>query len=508
SEPSETIDAFRNDGSGGLNLVKSEPTDWHMNAYADAPDHPVLTPTGLDIPSLGTVMSIDTGVVDDDAVTINRITLDDDSVRATVIRGTPPGTAWTLSYNGYSADGAIPEWLAEPFGSGAWYFDHTQNDSDDGAFIALLSPSANNSWFRLGPWAFGGADDQQIIVTQVTSAGLEIAALAPPAAPAPTTATTTAATTSGGALTQTAWLAGQIAAGATAASVNAADGYPASLVTVSESQSTTEHSAIVLADGTVMTVPASVDVKPASLAALVGVGHQLALFVRADNDLTAWLLDPVTGNWTEGPDLGLGPISGQSLLTIRDVGGSVLIGDALFTDDSGVPSSQAGAVLAPDLSVTKVAQPPAGALMTWTAVSGSTALLLGEDTIAAEFAGHDASLHHPWSYDVRTNTWSVIANPSWLDCGPSGNGCSWEEAHDYGDSHLEAATTSGAVVLLSDRSLGLYDPIGGGWTRLDNTPFVPQLISSAELDNGSLAVFPGDAMPTPTQFGTVGVLDL
>ncbi|HEY4334142.1 MAG TPA: hypothetical protein VGM78_16280, partial [Ilumatobacteraceae bacterium] len=101
SEPSESIQAFRVDASGDLTLVKSEPTDWHMNAYADTPDHPVLTPSGLDIPSSGTVMSIDTGVVDDDAVTMNRITLDDDSVRATVIRGTPPGTAWTLSYNGY-----------------------------------------------------------------------------------------------------------------------------------------------------------------------------------------------------------------------------------------------------------------------------------------------------------------------------------------------------------------------------------------------------------------------
>ena len=230
------------------------------------------------------------------------------------------------------------------------------------------------------------------------------------------------------------------------------------------------------------------------------LGERVALFARVSDHERVWLLDPTTLEWTEGPDLGLPALSG-TFPTVGTVGDSILVG-GVPTQAEVVPT---GVMLTPDLQVTAIAAPPTPIPITWTNVVGDRAVLMGLDTAA----GTIPPLRHPLSYDVASDTWTEIANPSWIACTQTET-CNWTAPHEGGDVFLAATTTHGIVSLVPDGTTGLLDPESGIWRRLEDPPFALQSAVWVVTEADSIVVLPSlnPAYGSTIPFGTIATLDL
>src|SRR5690606_36345531 len=92
------------------------------------------------------------------------------------------------------------------------------------------------------------------------------------------------------------------------------------------------------------------------------------------------VLDPATGEWSLGPDLGLDRALGQGL-HVLSVDGSLVVGRSAWDeleDFSAVPSpDRAGIIVRPDLTVEPITTPPDGVQMSWTSAFGRWAFNFG-----------------------------------------------------------------------------------------------------------------------------------
>jgi hypothetical protein len=229
------------------------------------------------------------------------------------------------------------------------------------------------------------------------------------------------------------------------------------------------------------------------------LGERVALFARVSDHERVWLLDPTTLEWTEGPDLGLPALSG-TFPTVGAVGDSILVG-GVPTQAEVVPT---GVILTPDLQVTAIDAPPTPIPITWTNVVGDRAVLMGLDTAA----GTIPPLRHPLSYDVASDTWTEIANPSWIACTQTET-CNWTAPpHEGGDVFLAATTTHGIVSVVPDGTTGLLDPESGIWRRLEDPPFALQSAVWVVTEADSIVVRPSfnPAYGSTIPFGTIATL--
>ncbi len=222
-----------------------------------------------------------------------------------------------------------------------------------------------------------------------------------------------------------------------------------------------------------------------------------------------WLLDPATGTWSNGPDLGLGQVTGGApgIEPFQQfvVDGSLLIVVNSYVrgnDDVLSPApDRRGVVLHPDLTVTPIATPPDGVPMSWSSVSGSKALQLftangGADTLAP--------VPGQWAYDVATDTWTQIPAPDWFACSDPPR-CGWIGPFEMGDLSLEVATDRGVVVRIPDGSVGRYDQAADTWTRLDDAPFPPALPRTIVMGDQVLVA---PMRGFDNDYGLVGVVDV
>jgi hypothetical protein len=334
---------------------------------------------------------------------------------------------------------------------------------------------------------------------------------APPTSSATTTTTTSTSslpgTTASPTTTQVArraavraWLEVQRAAGRSRSAAQPRDaGFPR-LVQAYDGQGTSGAAAIVFADGTVAEVPSLRGAVTSGFAVEV-LGDRIAA-VGGDRD-TLWLqvLDVATSTWTAPLDLGL---PSNAWISTGAAEGTLLVSSVRREGDV---LTQAGVLVAADLTVTPMAVPPQPVLMTWSAILGHRAFLMGLDT-TVDPPGSD--LAQPWVFDVPSNSWSPVPAPDWTSGGR------WLAPHEVTDTFLVATTPDGIVALTPwpDRTLGFLDAATLTWRRFDDVPFEAAtpytfLVDDAGIGHHTLAVLPRLGWSQhPEDFGVMGLLDL
>lgn len=272
---------------------------------------------------------------------------------------------------------------------------------------------------------------------------------------------------------------------------------------------------VVLPDGGTVAIPTEIVEGLWSTMRLYGLGDSIAIVAHTfDGTATTavpvdlHLLDPATGEWTPGPELGMDRALGQGL-HVLSVDGSLLVGRSVWLeqdDNTAVPGpDRAGVIVRPDLSVEPVATPPEGVQMEWTSSFGRWALNFGLEPGALDVTPYV----QPWKLDVAGNTWSPITLPTWFDCEPAAD-CQWFTPHEFGDRFLEVVTPRGVLKRVPDGTVGIYDPARDTWTRMDDAPFALAMPATALLDD-RVVVAPVRAPWSPDEedeFGQIGVLDL
>jgi hypothetical protein len=303
------------------------------------------------------------------------------------------------------------------------------------------------------------------------------------------------------------WLTTKLAAGLTETMIETGNATTARAVIASDGFGTSE-AVVVLGDGRIAPVPPEVTNLYGTLVGLSALGDRIALFQRVDMHIVGWILDPIALTWTPAPELGLGEIPNQSTPYLSNIAGSIVITESIWTGQSPNADQQTGAVLSPDLHVTAVAQPPEDVIMYWNLVSGTKGLLIGQDTSAT----NQTPVRQPWTYDVVTNRWTAVPNPSWVDCGPANDQCEWSIPHELGDEYLAAATSQGVVASVPGGSIGLLDVDAGTWRRLDDAPIslgsAPAVTVENDHGGTSLVVFVQPGFGPPDTLGAVTTLDI
>lgn len=311
------------------------------------------------------------------------------------------------------------------------------------------------------------------------------------------------------------WLAEQRAAGRTEVYRAAGDGTDAFAVVAQSPDGADAAGIVVLPSGATVDIPADVVAGLWSTMRVYGLGDSVAvishLFDGTATDavpVDLHLLDPSTGTWTDGPELGLDRELGQGL-HVLSVDGSLVVGRSVWDETGGnaaVPSpDRAGVIVRPDLTVEPIATPPDGVQMEWTSSFDRWALNFGLEPGALDYTPYT----QPWKLDVATNAWSPITLPDWFDCEPTVD-CQWFTPHEFGDRFLEVVTDRGVLKRIPDGTVGIYDPTTDTWTRMDDAPFALAMPATAVLD-GRVVVAPADAPYTEEEqddFGQIGVLDL
>jgi hypothetical protein len=305
------------------------------------------------------------------------------------------------------------------------------------------------------------------------------------------------------------WIDARAADGLTQAQITQGEGTTALLIATWNPIANEFASAVMLPDGRVVNTPTEYTAYPYAFR-LYSVGERPVLVDISDGGLPVlWLLDPATGEWSSGPDLGLGDVAGGAP-AIEPFRTYVVDGSLLVVVDSYVRGSddvlspapdRRGVVLHPDLTVTPIAAPPDGVPMSWSSVSGSKALQLftpngGADTIAP--------VPGQWAYDVTTDAWTPVAAPEWFPCSTLPQ-CTWIGPFEMGDANLEVIADRGVVVRIPDGSVGLYDAGADAWTRLDDAPFplsLPRTLTIGEQ------VLVAPMRSFDNDYGLVGVVDL
>lgn len=300
------------------------------------------------------------------------------------------------------------------------------------------------------------------------------------------------------------WVDEQVAAGRTSATVQKADGTTRAWLVVAHApanSSDNRDARLLLADGTLVELPN--DLPAESWPSVYSFGGAIAITTSIDNSPVLWMLDIGSESWLRAPDLGL--VENRAGNTeVAVLGDSLLLATGSFTTDSkgvSVPDGQHGVLVSPTLELTPMAPPPDGLYVQFTSIVGSHGLILGVDAVADE----RYHLEQPWEFDALANEWTPVPHPEWLVCAPT---CVWRSAHEGGDASMETATEAGVVILLPDRSLGLYDPTTRQWRRLESPPFTPTTPATAVLDDGLVVAANQRANFGGQPFGSVGVLDL
>lgn len=313
------------------------------------------------------------------------------------------------------------------------------------------------------------------------------------------------------------WLAEQRAAGRTQVYRAAGDGTEAFGLVAQSPDATDSAGIVVFPTGETVTMPAEVASGIWSTMRIHGLGDSIAVIsqtfpgtsaVPVSVPIDLYVLDPATGEWTVGPDLGLDRELGQGL-HVLSVDGSLIVGRSVWDESDGnaaVPSpDRAGVIVRPDLTLEPVTSPPDGVQMEWTSGSDRWALNFGLEPGALDYTPYT----QPWKLDVETNEWTPITLPDWFDCAPAVD-CQWFTPHEFGDRFLEVVTDRGVLKRIPDGTVGIYDPATDTWTRMDDAPFTLALPATALLDD-RVVVAPVRAPWTEAEqgeFGQIGVLDL
>ncbi|HSJ91989.1 MAG TPA: hypothetical protein VK917_07960 [Ilumatobacter sp.] len=371
--------------------------------------------------------------------------------------------------------------------------------------------------------ALRGTDDPGDLATQPDPTIPEPAPTTIPSAPAPTTLPEPSPTT----IPSTPptlpanrevvenWLGQQRAEGRDLVYRAAGDGTDALALVAQTPDGTDAAGIVVLPDGRGGSMPAEVIEGLWSTMRVYGLGDSVAVISHVfDGASTApapvelHLLDPATGEWTNGPELGLDRELGQGL-HVLSVDGSLLVGRSVWIETDGntaVPSpARAGVIVRPDLTVDQVATPPDGVQMEWTSGFGRWALNFGLEPGALDYT----PFTQPWKLDVETNEWSEVPLPPWLDCEPDAT-CQWFTPHEFGDRFLEVVTDRGVLKRAPDGTVGIYDPASDSWTGVEDPPFALAMPATAVIDD-RVVVAPVRAPYTEEEqddFGQIGVLDL
>jgi hypothetical protein len=289
----------------------------------------------------------------------------------------------------------------------------------------------------------------------------------------------------------------------------AADGTDARLLVAQLRDDGQIASAVLLADGRVVDLPAEAN---PGLFELYGLGGRPALLdLGPDGDggpMTVWVLD-ATGDWSESADLGLGQLDGSVGYTVLPYGVTSVDDVLLVTveeyQDLGdgslaVSPNRRGVIVDPDLSVTRMAQSPDGVPMSFSSSAGGRALALFGPNLGSLGT---PPFSQPWAFDPNTNAWSEIALPDWFRCTPGGFDCDWWESFDGGPT-FELVTERGVLANVPDGSVGLYDPVADTWTRAD-APFTIGGFWASATTGTDVVVAPGRSTD---EVGSIGVLDL
>ncbi len=322
---------------------------------------------------------------------------------------------------------------------------------------------------------------------------------APPDAPPATDAPTTTAPAIGTSLAE--WVDRQEAEGRTQGYTIAGEGTDAKvLIAYPPGDYVHVAGGLLLATGSVVDLPDGVSTTRAPMVAGLA-GRPVLISPLADRH-AMWVLDPEFGTWTPGPDLGVFA-DNQSVAYLGVLDGRLVLADQTVRDDGTgmyLPDRFGGVIVDPDLTATPMAAPPDGQFLRITSAVGPHALMLGLDSAADV----NAPLTQPWDFDVRTNTWTAVAQPDWLGCVPE---CNWSAPHEGPDVHLEVVVDDTVVMALPDGSIGRYVPDTGAWTQLDDAPL--ELAGPAVAVLGDqIAIAPMVTGYSPDRPGTVAVLDL
>ena len=312
------------------------------------------------------------------------------------------------------------------------------------------------------------------------------------------------------------WLTLQRTEGRTLVYRAAGDGTDAYGLVAQSPEADDSAGIVVLPTGETFAMPDEVATGISPTMRIHGVGESIAVIAHlASFSTTAGsvpielhVLDPATGAWNLGPDLGLDRALGQGL-HVLSVDGSLVVGRSVWDeleDFSAVPSpDRAGVIVRPDLTVEPITTPPDGVQMSWTSSFDRWAVNFGYEPGALNYSSYT----QPWKLDVATNEWSPITLPEWYSCEP-GFGCEWVTPHESGDRFLEVVTPRGVLKRLPDATVGIYDPASDAWTQMDDAPFALALPAIALLGD-RVVVAPMRAPYTVEEqddFGQVGVLDL
>ena len=311
------------------------------------------------------------------------------------------------------------------------------------------------------------------------------------------------------------WLAEQRADGRTFVYRAAGDGTDAFALVAQPLEGDDVAGVVVLPTGTIVDIPTEIVEGLLSTMRVHGLGETIAVISNVfDGTSTApvpvdlHLLDPATGEWTLGPELGLDRELGPGL-HVLSIDGSLIVGRSVWDGSDGnaaVPSpDRAGVIVRPDLTLQPVASPPDGVQMEWTSGFDRWALNFGLEPGALDYTPYT----QPWKLDVETNTWSPITLPDWFDCEPAVD-CQWFTPHEFGDRFLEVVTDRGVLKRIPDGSVGIYDPATDTWTSMEDPPFALAMPAVVQLD-GRVVVAPARAPYTEEEqgeFGQIGVLDL
>lgn len=226
-------------------------------------------------------------------------------------------------------------------------------------------------------------------------------------------------------------------------------------------------------------------------------GDPLLVYIAPDGTVLASHLDPITLAWTDID--AVSPLTGSERLDLYTTGEHALF---VHWDNSAVETyRQWGEIVAPDGSVTRMADPPADTPIWFTDHAAGRAFLLGFDTAAQV----SPDLPAPVLFDPLANSWQAVPTPDWVACGDE---CLWSARHEGPDPQFSIPTAAGIVMFLPDGSYGILDPEALTWRRVDDPPIpLPGPIVVVIGDDRLLAL-PGASYEGEQAIGTGVWLDL